>query len=301
MVTPRATGQASTASSTSLLPIPFCRVIGVGRFARTGRRAARAAPVALDLVRNRIASNLWRARDAASAVAAMRLLAARPSRKTRRLRSRIAWTCSALVSYPTTSAARANDAAKMPPIAPQPTIRTRRLSLLAIPRSCRMGRPVCPASVLRLAGAPQAAVREDVVDAAEELIRTERFAQRAHRTEALGDFQDIHPPRADIGHGDDAGRGIEFENVAYRLDAFLVRHDDVRDHEIGPAFAVQFEAGVSVGGLDDQVPGGLQDVPHDLPDLILVVDHQNCVHFKSFTLRRVLTQYSQMKAIVALI
>ena len=68
--------------------------------------------------------------------------------------------------------------------------------------------------------------------------------------------------------------GSMARDLPHRLDAVLLRHDDIDDGDRRPVLAEQAHALAAVGGLEDGVALGLEGEAEDLADLGRVVDEE---------------------------
>ena len=117
-------------------------------------------------------------------------------------------------------------------------------------------------------------VDEGVVHEPANLIRAERLFQNMPGAEEFGDTEEVLLARR-AGHGDDAGVEKFPGEFQYHFHPVLFRHQDIRDHQIGRLRPIERQSLAPVGGFPDRVAVGLQHLPQQEPQSLIVVDDQN--------------------------
>jgi TfoX/Sxy family transcriptional regulator of competence genes len=119
---------------------------------------------------------------------------------------------------------------------------------------------------------------ENAVDGRDQLVRPERLCQGCLRAESFGDVEIHQVLRAAAGDRDDLHAGRALERLADRLDAFLVRHEDIGDDEIGLPIRQQRQALPPVFRLEQRMAARAEHAQDELAHRQIVIDHQNCRH-----------------------
>jgi hypothetical protein len=88
----------------------------------------------------------------------------------------------------------------------------------------------------------------------------------------------VEAHRRTAGHDDHGGLDAPSPHFAERLDAFLLRHEHIRDDQVDRAGLQLPEALIAVAGKDDLVAHGLQHGLDRAADEIVIIDNKNARH-----------------------
>src|SRR6185312_15317251 len=142
---------------------------------------------------------------------------------------------------------------------------------LSRPTTPSFGFAICP----RFLGS-SSALTEATADAGQEIVGIERLGNDVGRAELLGDLEEIGvADTATAGNGDDLGVGPLAPDFGDRLDAFLLGHDDVGDHQVRLLAAERGDAALAVLGADYLIAAILEDLDDGLTNDNVIIDHQN--------------------------
>src|SRR5579883_1034760 len=145
--------------------------------------------------------------------------------------------------------------------------------------------PSCPLLCLLLLSLSRS-LGERLLDCLGELSRTKRLGQGGIRTERFRDIEEHQIVRgAAAGHGDDFGLRRDLTNLAYRLDAFLLRHQDVGDDDVGVALPDEGQTVLPVLRLEESMRAG-ERAHHQPPHGLVVIDDQDHCHAALLSSRR---------------
>src|SRR6185437_8080421 len=153
------------------------------------------------------------------------------------------------------------------------------------PRNCRCCRNVNATLARMSAAAMTAAGRELSLgdrgqieagpDFGKELVGAERLCQDTIRAERADNLEEIDLAALEIaGHRQDLGRGFELADLHHRLDAVLLRHDDLGDDQIRPRVSPKPHPFDAVDGGKHMVAGALQRALDNAANAAVVVDDQ---------------------------
>src|SRR5690348_9688353 len=111
------------------------------------------------------------------------------------------------------------------------------------------------------------ALTEATADAGQEIVGIERLGDDVGRAELLGDLEEVGvADTAAAGNRDHLGIGPLAPDFGYGLDAFLLGHDDVGDHQVRLLAAERGDTALAILGADDLIAAILEDLNDGLAD-----------------------------------
>src|ERR1700730_6241755 len=144
-------------------------------------------------------------------------------------------------------------------------------------RLCRLARRAFALALLDVSGSPRATANGKArAHDQQQFVRIERLRDDVHRPENERDLEEAGVADAPAaGDSDDLRVRLGPAHLGDGLDALLLRHDDVRNDEVGLLAAEQHHAARAILGTQNLVAVLLQNLDDGLTNDGIVVDDQD--------------------------
>src|ERR1051325_542008 len=124
---------------------------------------------------------------------------------------------------------------------------------------------------------PYHLARQNLFQRIHESASFNRLLERSNRTALLRQMENVNLPELGMtsGHRHDFHPAKFIVHFPNRLQAFLLRHEDVAENEVGGTLTESLDAVAAIASLTDFVTVALQHFPKDCSHLDVVVDHHD--------------------------